>query len=267
MITYDFDFADKRAYASNGDICLNYDHEGKNEPYHKHNYYELSLAIAGNGTQIINNKPYIVQAGTFILFTKNDVHSYHSILGMPSINCCFKSKKPFFYYPNNHNTIIANLTESEFEEARHIFDILKTELKNQSEFSNTVVHQCLDMFFLILKRHSSNENQASPHWNELLTYTFSHFDKADLKTALEITHMSPSGFCHKFKKDFYVSYTTYVNQLRIEEAKRLLISSDLTIEDISVKVGYDFSRRFYQEFKKYTETTPNNFRKTNKHMR
>ena len=71
----------------------------------------------------------------------------------------------------------------------------------------------------------------------------------------------------RFKKNFSLSYLTYVNQLRIEEAKRLLASTNYTIPEISEKIGYGANIcRFYQDFNKYAETTPNKFRTKTSHI-
>jgi YesN/AraC family two-component response regulator len=47
---------------------------------------------------------------------------------------------------------------------------------------------------------------------------------------------------------------------RIEEAKRLLLGTDLSISDISVRIGYPNSNYFNQIFKKMVGMTPGKFR-------
>lgn len=262
MLIYDFDYALRYGcYASNDEMCLSRDFKAQNERMHKHKYYELSFIVDGFGTQIINGTTYHVKKNTLILFTKDDIHSYHSVHGIPAINCCFKTKKNLLCFPNNPKTIISFLGDEDVAQVYSFFKILESELNSQTEYSEKITYNCLDALLLILQRNSSNESASDSFWDNLLSYTFENFATADLQIALEIMNMSASNFCRKFKKNFSVSYLTYVNQLRIEEAKRLLASTGYTISEISEQVGYGANIcRFYQDFNKYAETTPNKFR-------
>jgi YesN/AraC family two-component response regulator len=51
-----------------------------------------------------------------------------------------------------------------------------------------------------------------------------------------------------------------VQNLRIEEAKRLLETGDLSVEAISADIGYDNPAFFRRLFKRYTGLTPGQYR-------
>jgi len=53
----------------------------------------------------------------------------------------------------------------------------------------------------------------------------------------------------------------YVNSLRMDEAKRLLEQSDLTIETIAEECGFNTSRTFYRQFRDRYRITPAEYRK------
>jgi len=58
------------------------------------------------------------------------------------------------------------------------------------------------------------------------------------------------------------SFALYVNELRIEEAKRLLVeNSYMTIELISEACGYNSQSTFYSSFKQFENITPAQYRK------
>lgn len=262
MLIYDFEYARMYSrFASNDDVCINKDRLAKNEALHKHSYYELAFILDGVGTQIINGAAYPIKKNTLILFTKDDMHSYTSTDGIPTINCCFKTKKNLLCFPNNKNTIIAFLGPEEAAQVKRLLNVMKSELLTKTEYSDKIVYSCLDALLLILQRNSNAEASPDTFWDKLITYTFENFATVNLQSALDIMNMSTSNFCRKFKKHFSISYLTYVNQLRIGEARRLLVSTDLTISEISEKVGYGTNIcRFYQDFNKYAETTPKKFR-------
>ena len=58
-----------------------------------------------------------------------------------------------------------------------------------------------------------------------------------------------------------MTYTEYVQNLRISEAERLLRSTDLNIDDIASRVGYQNKGYFYKIFVEKNHVTPAKFRK------
>ena len=65
----------------------------------------------------------------------------------------------------------------------------------------------------------------------------------------------------RFKKATGVSLKDYVQNLRVEEAKRLLESSRAPVEEISARVGYEDLSFFRQLFKRRTGLTPARYRR------
>ena len=49
---------------------------------------------------------------------------------------------------------------------------------------------------------------------------------------------------------------------KINTALKLLVETNLSIEDIICQLGYSDKKNFYQIFKKYTGSTPNQIRKS-----
>ncbi len=64
-----------------------------------------------------------------------------------------------------------------------------------------------------------------------------------------------------FKTETGEFFTDYLNKVRIDKAKELLLNTNLKASDISVKVGFVNNNYFYTIFKKYTGINPGDFRK------
>lgn len=79
----------------------------------------------------------------------------------------------------------------------------------------------------------------------------------DVASAL---HMNPNYVSQMFKRENGVTFTRYITNLRIKEAKDLLQTTDLTISDIAVQVGFNDYFYFLKTFKKLTKKTPSQFR-------
>ena len=65
----------------------------------------------------------------------------------------------------------------------------------------------------------------------------------------------------RFKLAAGVALIDYVQNLRIEEAKRLLESTDLAADEISAKVGYEDASFFRRLFKRRTGLPPSQYRR------
>lgn len=74
-------------------------------------------------------------------------------------------------------------------------------------------------------------------------------------------HIHPNYFNTLFKKYFGIPPTQYINRLKIQRAKELLIATDQSISEISNNLGYKDMFYFSRLFKKILGTSPSNFRK------
>ncbi|SIR31323.1 response regulator transcription factor [Halanaerobium kushneri] len=80
-------------------------------------------------------------------------------------------------------------------------------------------------------------------------------------TAKEI-NVSSGYLSHLFKEKSGISFTEYLNQLRISEAKKLLRNKGLKIYQIADQTGYNNPYYFSRVFKKVTGISPTEYRKS-----
>jgi len=83
----------------------------------------------------------------------------------------------------------------------------------------------------------------------------------DVQFLADKLNISRSGLHNKIKLVMKMSTTEFINTVRINKAKEMMKSSDLTFSEISYKVGYCDSAYFSRIFKKLTGKTPGEFRK------
>src|SRR5690606_19576003 len=68
--------------------------------------------------------------------------------------------------------------------------------------------------------------------------------------------MSVSGFHHQFKSVTSMSPIQFQKQLRLQEARRLMLGEDLDAASAGIKVGYDDPSYFNREYKKHFGAPP-----------
>ncbi len=99
-------------------------------------------------------------------------------------------------------------------------------------------------------------------YSEVFEYIESHLsDKIDNSQLADIHRQSPSHFIRDFKKAVSITPAKFVTQRRIAKAIELLVFTDRTIEKIAADTGFSDRFHFSKAFKRYTATTPAQYRK------
>lgn len=93
-------------------------------------------------------------------------------------------------------------------------------------------------------------------------YIQEHYaEPISLADMAEKFHMNPVYFCQYFKKKKGITYVQFLNQVRVEAAKRLLREGELSSEQVSEKVGISNPNYFGRLFKKVTGMTTGEYRR------
>ncbi|MHB8961284.1 MAG: helix-turn-helix transcriptional regulator [Candidatus Limnocylindrales bacterium] len=82
-----------------------------------------------------------------------------------------------------------------------------------------------------------------------------------LEDVASLVHVSPSRVRHVFKEVTGVSFKAYVTQVRVAEAKRLLLSTELSVADVARTVSYSNLNQFYKVFSRSCGMSPGQYRR------
>lgn len=99
--------------------------------------------------------------------------------------------------------------------------------------------------------------------NEIRQYIEDNYANPDLSLNLiaDQFHVNAKYSSHLFKEAYGMKFVDFLMNLRMEHAKKLLLQTDLPLQDISEKVGYTHSISFGRTFKKVVGVTPGDYRK------
>lgn len=93
-------------------------------------------------------------------------------------------------------------------------------------------------------------------------YINAHYmDKLSLRNLAESLHINPSYLSMHFKREMSINFTDYLNDVRIKRSKDLLITTNLSLLDISLQTGFEEQSYYTKVFKKFAGCTPNQYRK------
>ncbi|MDT8388998.1 MAG: helix-turn-helix domain-containing protein [Lentisphaeria bacterium] len=85
-------------------------------------------------------------------------------------------------------------------------------------------------------------------------------DKVTLADAAGAVAASPSTITHRLKVETGKSFSEHLTALRISEAKRLLVYTDLSLREISIRCGFSEQSYFTKVFRRLVNLTPGEFR-------
>ena len=95
-----------------------------------------------------------------------------------------------------------------------------------------------------------------------ITYILDHYqEKIYIRDLASLIGLNEQYFCRFFKKAIGMSPIEYLNEYRIRQAVRLLRDSSLPVTEVCLDCGYNNMGNFLREFRRYTGTTPLQYRK------
>ena len=96
----------------------------------------------------------------------------------------------------------------------------------------------------------------------VLAYVDRHCrESITLDDVAEVVHVSPSRVRHVFKDVTGVGFKEYVTHVRVAEAKRLLLGTDLSVAEIARAVSYTNLHQFYRVFYRSCAMSPGEYRR------
>lgn len=257
----------------------------KNLLPHWHEEMELNFILNGTATFYLNSKPVVVSAGEILVVNCNDVHSAdYSDDNLQSLTFIFnlsmlqsfssdEADRRYIEPIINNIYTIENIISCETIEASQL-DVLLTEMSylytNQpNAYELKIKCKLLELLSILYDyaviKEETLDSKTDKHINEIKTVlTFidnNYAEKLSLDELSSMINYNKDYFTKIFKKYTGVSCFDYISNVRINEAKILLQTTNLPISTISEQVGYDSQSYFILRFRKLTGVSPKTFRK------
>jgi len=149
---------------------------------------------------------------------------------------------------------------------------LQRELEAGEQSSRLYVEAATQMLAVHLLRHYCVDKQrlrsdvgglSQNQLNEAIDYIHHHLSQGISVAAIAATlRMSQYHFTRLFKQSIGLTPYQYIIQLRVEEAKRLLLVPNLSITQISQQLGFSSPSQFAHFFRKYAGLSPKKYRQS-----
>lgn len=153
----------------------------------------------------------------------------------------------------------------------HIQSKFSVELIWESKGAQAEIYQTKSLIELIdlmkkeiekVQFEVSNQLNSQDIISEMKHYTQENYQKdLSLKIIGEHFNYNSAYLGKKFRKETGKTYLAYLEEIRMEKAKDILLHSNFMVYEIAEMVGYSNVDYFYKKFKNHFKISPNEFRK------
>lgn len=249
---------------------------------HLHDELELVEAVVGNTGIHVNNRSYSLLPKESILIKSRVPHQTYALSHQSTHRCIqflpdllsdipvSREQRFLSRFINSGEVYIFKLNDPVTKEVHSCLKNIVTEYKKKQASYETYIKANLYLLLGCFYRNGILNN-ADNFFDRfelgkilpLLKYIDENYsEQISLKNAGEILSLNPDYLCRLFKKTTNMTFTDYLNFVRICHTEKPLIFSDKTISEISLDAGFSSVSYFNRVFKKYKNISPSEYRRS-----
>lgn len=237
---------------------------------HTHHFTELFYILRGTGDFLIENKTIPVKENDLIIVNPNVSHTENSHASQPLEYIVLGING--LQFGNESNGKYSNYCIHDFSHYKNdLYFYLKTlirEVQEKKENFEAICQNLLEILIWSIVRQTKTNLTVSPtkkitkECRFIEQYLDEHFaENITLQTLSDLTYLNKYYLLHAFKNYKGTSPINYLIEKRIEEAKHLLETTNLSVAKIATAVGFSSQSYFSQVFRKKCGISPNTYRK------
>lgn len=233
--------------------------------------YQWIQCRSGVGKLKLSKTEHIVKPGMGMLLFPGQKHEYYALSESWKVDWIIfdgSGSAGLFETVGIVDTCVYTLASPEYLLSR-MRELLQAALTPQEQtLSNYACSAILyTLLTEIIQRVSVEGNdtvgQQYERLKPVLDYIEQHYaEEITLPTLAGLICVTPEYFCHLFKKTTGIRPISYVNQVRVNKSKELLLDNvQCGMEDIARQVGFESTSYYGAIFKKLERLTPGAFRR------
>ena len=133
---------------------------------------------------------------------------------------------------------------------------------NYEEFGSCIDNLKISLFERRVSVSAEPEKQEERTITGITRYLQEHLaEELSLSVLADQFHLNPQYISQLFKSEIGVNFLAYLTSIRMEKAKKLLLSTPLSVAEVAERSGYGDYRVFTKVFKKSEGVTPSQYRR------
>lgn len=248
-------------------------------PMHWKDSIEILFVIEGSIDVYIESDVYTLREREIEIINKNEIYSIKSqdknnkvlVLDIdPSFfERYYDPGENIFFYTNSLEG--NNQDDEKYERLREYISIILYEtVSKMDDYEDEIEENLLNMMYLLLnsfhylfyEEESLREDKVQlERYHRIISYLRANYmNKVSLQEIAEREYLSPQYLSYKIKDTFGQSFNDFLNGIRVEESRRLLLNTDKNILEISEEVGFSHVRYYNKHFKNRYSYSPLEYR-------
>ena len=255
-------------------------------PFHSHPELELVYVNESFGKRIIGNSvdnfepgdmvflgsdiPHVwlndemyyqninkLKAKSIVVYFNKDIFgpAFYEMKEAKRINSLFEKAKKGLSITGKTNRLIAEklevlVTKKDFEVIIGLFEILSL-LSESTDYNKINIEAYTP----------NNDTIKKDRLSDVFQFINDNYKKEiSLDEVAQIANLTPTSFCRMFKAKTKKNFVEYLNEIRISNACKHLIETDMSVSEIAYECGYKTVSNFNKLFKKNTGSTPKEYK-------
>lgn len=237
----------------------------KNYDLHWHDCFEIELVLRGSAVQVLNGDRYKMTPGYIYLLNPTDFHSIETD-GATVYNIMFSEemldKEVLKKILSIKKNIIFKLDNREMQNIEFLISRMLYEFVHYTDYSNTIIQNLMECLFIMIirkcdfKEKDTSDSEPDSIKNSIL-YLHSHFRENPTLTQLsEAAGLNRNYFSSLFHSTTGKTYKEYISSLKLDYAKKLVLTSNVPIKEVCYASGFNSLTNFLRAFKETYGVSP-----------
>jgi len=231
---------------------------------HMHSKIEMLFCLEGELEVIIGKHKKVIGENRFVFIMPYTIHSFQTVKHSKTLAISLsKDTLPLFHsYLNRQvdNPFVENFVHPDID---YITKKLCVSERSTLEYEQFIgyVYVLLGILFKKMEFSSSDKKVTTEFLPDVLSFIEKNFqNEITLNDIAYSVGLNPSYLSRTFSDKIGYPITKYINEVRIDHAKSMLLSTDTPVTDIAFASGFTSIRTFNRVFMEHTGITPKEYR-------
>lgn len=228
---------------------------------HFHNCFEIAHCVKGQATAHTLDDTIIVKSGDYVVFNPafphlviaDDESTYFEYFYIDYHDMFFLPKAPLLIQSSG-------IYQGAFFLLEQVFSELREKKKHYLQMTLCLIDSLFCQLNQIVVRQEPNTSDYPQSLSSILAslqYIQAHYDqKFDISTIAAQSNFSESQYRKLFSKMVGLSPIEYLENYRIYRACHLMVTDNLSLKEISLRVGFSSVSSFNRQFQKHLHLSP-----------
>ena len=236
-------------------------------PEHSHSCVEITLIVSGRVEHTINGKKEYAYPGCLYIFYPNSTHRLQNAQAceLYNISCypdflrilgselsCLQNFQRLF--DGNESAIGMNIGGLLFHDMKTLIEKMHVVFMNRELNDRQVtLRSMLSIFLILMTQADIPQSFKSKDYSlyESVRFMEKHYSEPiSLGQLAKLSCMSKNHFLRRFREIFGTSPIRYWGDLRLSEARKILLATDCTVSEAAILTGFYSGSHLSREFSK-----------------